>query len=77
MLVGIDDKVSASGATILVVEGDGKEITTVKIDSKDKVRFKPLNVNIKDVQKLKLIIKADGLFDVSRHLDLADAKVSK
>ncbi len=77
MLVGIDDKVSASGATILVVMGDGKEITTVKISSTDKIRFKPLTVSIKDVQKLKIIVKADGLFDISRHLDLADAKVSK
>ena len=71
------DGVLVSSCLTLTVLADGKEITTVKISSTDKVRFKPLTVNIKDVQKLKIIVKADGLFDISRHLDLADAKVSK
>lgn len=76
-LVGLDDNVSASGKTILVVEGDGKELATVEISADDKKRFKPLTLNIKDVEKLKLTVKADGEFDIARHLDLADAKVSK
>ncbi|MFQ3652590.1 MAG: NPCBM/NEW2 domain-containing protein [Gemmataceae bacterium] len=76
-LVGLDDNVSAVGKTILVVEGDGRELVTVEISADDKKRFRPVTLNIKDVQKLKIIVKADGEFDVARHLDLADAKVSK
>ena len=76
-LVGLDDNVSAVGKTILVVEGDGRELLTVEISADDKKRFRPVTLNIKDVQKLKLTVKADGEFDVARHLDIADAKVSK
>lgn len=76
-LVGIDDNVSADGKTILIVECDGKEREPIEISSTDKKRFKPVTMNIKDVQKLKIIVKSDGEFDVARHLDLADAKVSK
>src|SRR5262249_53403723 len=51
-VVGIDDTVSAAGASILVVEGDGKELTTVTISSEDKKRSHQVILNIKDVQKL-------------------------
>jgi hypothetical protein len=76
-LVGLDDNVSAAGKTILVIEGDDRELGTVEISSDDKKRFKPITLNIKDVQRLKITVKADGEFDIARHLDLADAKVSK
>jgi hypothetical protein len=76
-LVGLDDNVSASGASILIIEGDGKEIAQAKIDSADKVRFKSMKLNVKDVKELKIIVKSTGLFDTGRHLDLADIKVSK
>ncbi|NBO91779.1 MAG: hypothetical protein EBV06_05640 [Planctomycetia bacterium] len=76
-LVGLDDNVSASGKTILIVEGDDKVLGTVEISADDKKRFKPLTLNVKDVQRLKITVKADGEFDIARHLDLADAKVSK
>jgi len=76
-LIGLDDNVSAAGKTILVIEGDDKELGTVEISSDDKKRFKPITLNIKDVQRLKITVRADGEFDIARHLDLADAKVSK
>jgi hypothetical protein len=76
-LVGLDDNVSAVGKTILVIEGDDRELATVEISADDKKRFRPLTLNVKDVQKLKIIVKADGEFDVARHLDLADAKINK
>lgn len=76
-MVGLDDNVSASGASILLIEGDGKEITQITLDSADKVRFKPVKLNIKDVRELKITVKSADLFDTSRHLDLADLKVSK
>lgn len=77
LVVGVDDKVKSSGASVLLIEGDGKEMAQIKIDSADKVRFKDVKLNIKDVRELKIIVKSGGLFDISRHLDLADIKVSK
>jgi hypothetical protein len=76
-LVGLDDNVGADGPTVLVVEGDGKELATVTISSGDKKRHQALTLNIKDVQKLRLVVKSGDLFDLGKHLDLADAKVSK
>lgn len=76
-VIGIDDNVSAAGAAVLVVEGDGKELTRVVVSSDDKQRSRPVVLNVKDVQKLRVIVKADGEFDTGRHLDLADAKVRK
>jgi hypothetical protein len=75
--IGIDDNVSVAGGTTIVFERDGKELATETISSDDKKRYKKLTLNIKDVQKLKITVKSDGEFDTSRHLDLADAKVSK
>jgi hypothetical protein len=77
VVVGIDDNVSAAGGTTVTFERDGKELARETISSEDKKRFKVLTLNIKDVQKLKITVKADGDFDTARHLDLADAKVSK
>jgi hypothetical protein len=77
VVIGIDDNVSAAGGTTVIFERDGKELATETISSEDKKRFKVLTLNIKDVQKLKITVKSDSDFDTSRHLDLADAKVSK
>ncbi len=76
-VVGIDDGVSAAGSTVLVVEGDGKEMASVTISSEDKVRHRRLELNVKDVQKLRIVVKSADEFDTARHLDLADAKVRK
>jgi hypothetical protein len=76
-VVGIDDGVSAAGASILVVEADGKELATVTVSPLDKVRHKPVKLNVKDVQKLRIVVRSDDEFDTARHLDLADAKVRK
>jgi len=76
-VVGIDDNVSALGATTLVIERDGKEIKRLTISSDDKKRFQTVLLNIKDAQRLRFIVQAEGDFDTSRHLDLADAKLRK
>jgi hypothetical protein len=77
VVVGIDDKISAAGGTTVIFERDGKELARETISSDDKVRHKTLTLNITDVQRLKIIVKSNDDFDTSRHLDLADAKVSK
>jgi hypothetical protein len=75
-VVGVDDLVGGSeSATTLRVEGDGKELLAVAISRKDGPR--PIALNVKDVQKLKIVVSSEGLIDLGKHLDLADAKVSK
>jgi hypothetical protein len=77
VVIGIDDNVSAAGGTTVIFERDGKELASETISSDDKIRHKTLTLNVKDVQRLKIVVKSDGEFDTARHLDLADAKVSK
>lgn len=76
-VVGIDDGVSAAGAVILTIEADGKELTNMTVSSEDKNRSRKVTLNIKDAQKLRIIVKSDGEFDTARHVDLAEAKVRK
>ena len=77
-VAGIDDNVSqGDGSPVVVrVEGDGKELLTVSVTRKDGA--KPISLNIKDVQKLRIIVdKSPDTLGIGSHLDLADAKVSK
>ncbi|MFL5241158.1 MAG: NPCBM/NEW2 domain-containing protein [Gemmataceae bacterium] len=74
--IGIDDDVAArDDGTIVKIVGDGKELLSTTVTSKDKPQEKALNV--KDVQKLTIIVASPNAIDMSRHVDLADAKVSK
>jgi hypothetical protein len=77
-VVGIDDLVGGiDGPTILKIDGDGKELYSLTVTRKDKERARPLTLNIKDVQKLKITVTSGDLLDLGKHLTLADAKVSK
>jgi hypothetical protein len=76
-VVGIDDEVRAAGGVVLVVEADGKELASVTVAPEDKKRARTVTLNVKDAQKLRIVVRSDGEFDVARHLDLADAKVRK
>lgn len=77
-IVGIDDLVGGiDGPTTLKIEGDGKELFSLTMNRKDKDRARPLTLNIKDVQKLKITVASGDLLDLGKHLTLADAKVSK
>jgi hypothetical protein len=80
-----DDDAKVPGLTIpteMVIEGDGRELTTLTISPTDKVRHKELTLNVKDVQKLKIKVRA-VLKDGSRlnvkgtSLALAEARVIK
>ena len=62
--------------TTLIIEADGKEMANVTISPKDAVRHKELTLNVRDVQKLKIIVKVKG-FDTMTSLSLGDARVIK
>jgi hypothetical protein len=76
-VVGLDDNVPADGTVTLIVEGDGREMRRVTFTSSAKLRHLPVALNVKDVQKLRVIVKTDDWLDLGKHLNLADAKVSK
>lgn len=79
-VVGIDDYDTRGEdcPTTLVIEGDGKELLSVTVNPKNKERVQPVTLNIKDMQKLKILVKSGGGFStVARQVTLADAKVSK
>jgi hypothetical protein len=87
--VGIDDETKGEGEVALVIEGDGKELTSVPIvyrtektktgeTRKPPRPVKTVTLNIKDVQKLKVILKAkDELNGLSMSVSLGNAKVNK
>jgi len=76
-MAGIDDGISVAGSAILQIEGDGKELASIQLPAPDKSRLKALKISVKDVQRLRIIVRSDGEFDTARHLDLADAKIRK
>jgi NPCBM/NEW2 domain len=74
--LGVDQDVgSAGGSTKVEVQGDGKELFSGTVGPGDA----PVHVtcNIKDVRRLRIIVSSPDLLDLGRHVDLADAKVSK
>ncbi len=79
-MVGLDDydKRSEDCPTLLIIEGDGRPLYEQKVNPKKGPRVQPLTLSIKDMQKLKIIVKSGGGFStVARQVTLGDAKVSK
>jgi hypothetical protein len=75
--IGLDDNVGAAGKVTLVISGNGKELQTLTFSAVDKKKFSDVVLNIKDVEKLTIEVKSGDLLDLGKHVDLADAKVSK
>jgi len=75
--VGLDDNVGSFGPAVLIVEGNGRELHKATFTASDKKKYQALRLNIKDVQKLRIIVKSGDGFDLGKHLDLAEARVSK
>ncbi len=77
-VIGIDDKVpTAEGPIELVIEGDGRALKTIKFSDKDARKFEVVKVNIKNVLRLRILVRSAGKFDNMKHMALGDAKVSK
>jgi hypothetical protein len=77
-VAGIDPTVGGNdGPTVLKIYGDGKELRSLTMTRKDKEKAQPIELNIKDVKILKIVVTSGDLIDFGRHLNLADAKVSK
>jgi hypothetical protein len=63
----------------LVIECDGRERYSKTFTPEDKEAATPFTINVKDVQKLRILVTRDDSWAVnySCHLTLADAKVMK
>jgi hypothetical protein len=83
-LAGIDQSVGGEGGPVVlviegVIDGETKELykkTFTRNDPKDK-KAGAIDLNIKDVQTLRIIVRSGDLFDNGKHLDLVNAKVQK
>jgi hypothetical protein len=83
-IAGIDESVGGvGGPVVLVIEGviDGQprelyKKTFTRKDGRDK-KEGAISLNIKDVQKLRIIVRTGDMFDNGKHLDLVNAKVQK
>ena len=83
-LAGIDQSVGGVGGPVVlviegVIDGETKELykkTFTRENAKDK-KDGAINLNIKDVQKLRIIVRTGDLFDNGKHLDLVNAKIQK
>jgi hypothetical protein len=83
-LAGIDQAVGGVGGPVVlviegVIDGETKELykkTFTRKDSRDK-KEGVINLNIKDVQRLRLVVRTGDRFDNGKHLDLVNAKVQK
>jgi len=77
-VAGIDDEVGgADGSVHLLIEGDGRELLSVTFNRQDKVRAQPITLNIKDVDKLRIVVSDPDGKDIGKHLNLANAQVTK
>jgi hypothetical protein len=78
-VIGIDDNVGGHpGPVVLRIEGDGKELFSRTLSRKDKEKGKEkVTLNIKDVARLRIVVTSGELLDLGKHIDLADAQVSK
>jgi hypothetical protein len=76
-VVGLEDGVGSDGPVEVVVEADNVELASLKFDAGDKKRFQEVKRNVKDVQRLRIVVKSGDLFDLGKHAVLADAKVTK
>lgn len=73
---GVEDRGKPMPAT-LVIEADGKELASVTIAAEPGKRSKKLTLNVKDVQKLKVVVKGVEEPDFGGFVALGDAKVRK
>jgi len=77
-VVGVDDVGKREDPVPLRIEGDGRELYSGTFSRREKKRDHEVILNIKDVQKLRIIVGSDHpLEDAEKHLELCDAKVSK
>ena len=80
--MGIDQAIDKGGDVHVVISGDGKvlhesDVSVLGPDGKTALPPIPLDLNISGVRDLEILVDFGGNNEISDHLDLADAKVTK
>jgi hypothetical protein len=74
-VLGVDESVQTESQVEVVIEGNGRELFRGKIGRRDSP--KPLALDVKGVQQLRIDVRSVGLVELGGEVSLADAKVSK
>jgi hypothetical protein len=74
-VVGVDEAASPDSEVLLIIEGDGRELFKQTVKARDKAR--PLTLDVRGVQQLRLAILSPGDFDFGNQVTIADARVTK
>ncbi len=76
--IGFDDNVGGHPGPVLVrILGDNRELLAMTFDRARSRKAQDVVVNVKDVQRLKIIVASGDRHDLGRSIDLGDARVSK
>jgi len=73
-VLGVDARAKTQSKAILIIETDGTKILKETIDPKKEV---PINVNVRNAQKLRIIVTSDDLLQLHDQATLADARISQ
>jgi hypothetical protein len=75
-VIGVDDLITGiHRPTIIKIEADGKELMKETFTRKDKP--KDVKLNVLNVKTLTISVTSDDVLMLGRHVDLANARVSK
>jgi hypothetical protein len=74
-LAGIDPTVGGDSHVKLQIEGDGQELASATFRRGEVA--KPITCNVQNMRRLRIVVTSAGLLDLSNHINLAEARVSK
>src|SRR5262249_22283605 len=72
-ILGVDTRVGESQA-LVTIECDGARVFSEKVSAKDR---RPLALNVRDVNRLRIIVSSRNFLDLHDHATLAEARVSQ
>lgn len=74
--LGLDDAMAGSAHALVRIEGDDKVLLSTNINSREN-KPQQVNVDIKGLQKLRIVVDYGEDLDLGDHINLADARLIK
>lgn len=75
-VLGLDDAMAGSAHALVRIEGDDKVLLSTSINSREN-KPQHVNLDIKGVQKLRIVVDYGEDLDLGDHINLADARLIK
>lgn len=75
-MLGLDDAMAGSAHAVVRIEGDGKELLSTVVSSKEN-KPQDVAISIKGMQRLRIIVDYGEDLDLGDHIDFADARLIK